>query len=290
VQRSIVGIRAAGATVAIRRLGRDDQDACAALCRDRGWLPQAKQWALLLDESEVFGIDAPDGDGLAGTVALTRYGGQSAAVGMMLVATRYGRGGLGRALLEHALDAAGQCQVFLTATAMGRPLYASLGFKYVRRSAKFIGAFAPDPATTPRTRVAGDADMPAILHIDKAAFGADRGFLLRALAGGAAQAIRMLPDSTGYAALWDAGDTVTVGPVVAPSPEAARWLIGDLAATARGPIRIDIDPDGAELPGWLAAHGVPQSGETSFMIRPSADGRTGGPDGTVYALLSPAVG
>lgn len=281
----------------IRRLGPADQNACVELSRDRGWLPQARQWALMLTESEVFGIDAPDGDGLAGTAVLTRYG-ESAAIGMMLVASRYGRRGLGRELLEHALSAAGQVPVFLTATAMGRPLYARLGFGYVRRSAKYIGTFTGEPEPASRTRAASDDDMPAILQVDKAAFGADRGFLLRALARTQGTRIRVLPDGSGYAVMWDAGDTLTVGPVVAPTARAARWLIADLAARAGRDIRIDIDPDNTDLPDWLTGNGVPRAGETAFMVRPPAAPPPGGPVSLagdpaacgLYALMSPAVG
>jgi GNAT superfamily N-acetyltransferase len=63
--------------------------------------------------SEVFGLDAPDGKGLAGAVVLTRWGTDLASVGMMLVAARYGRRGLGQALMEHLLRAAGEdCTVW----------------------------------------------------------------------------------------------------------------------------------------------------------------------------------
>ena len=69
----------------VRRLGLDDLRHCVRLSVGRGWLPEKAKWSLLLEVSEVFGIDAPDGgdggdgagngDGaLAGAVVLTRYG------------------------------------------------------------------------------------------------------------------------------------------------------------------------------------------------------------------------
>ena len=61
---------------------------------------------------------------------------------MMLVAARYGRRGLGRALMEHLLRAAGDdATVTLFATDMGRPLYEKLGFEAVRRNVSFRGQF-----------------------------------------------------------------------------------------------------------------------------------------------------
>jgi len=128
----------------VRRLGPDDLRRCVALAVDREWSPEEAKWSLLLAASEVFGVDAPDGRGLAGAVVLTRWAADYAAVGMMLVAARYERRGLGRALLEHLLRAAGEdATVTLFATDMGRPLYEKLGFKPVRRSVSFIGRFKP---------------------------------------------------------------------------------------------------------------------------------------------------
>src|SRR6185437_6250272 len=92
---------------AIRLLGPADLDRCVALSVDRGWLPEKPKWSLLLAASQTFGIDAPDGRGLAGAVALSRWDADYASVGMMLVAARYQRRGLGKALMEHLLAAAG---------------------------------------------------------------------------------------------------------------------------------------------------------------------------------------
>ena len=74
----------------IRRLGPADLKRCVALSLDRGWSAERAKWSLLLAASEVFGVEAPDGGGLAGAVVLTRWGPDLASVGMMLVAARYG--------------------------------------------------------------------------------------------------------------------------------------------------------------------------------------------------------
>jgi GNAT superfamily N-acetyltransferase len=130
----------------IRPIGVDDLTDCTALSVDRGWWPERGKWSLLLEESEGWGIDAPDGQGLAGTVVLTRWGTERGAIGMMLVAARYGGHGLGRALMEHALRAAGDdAAISLYATSSGRPLYDKLGFQPVRRSVAFRGHFRLNP-------------------------------------------------------------------------------------------------------------------------------------------------
>jgi GNAT superfamily N-acetyltransferase len=257
----------------IRLLSPADLDRCVALSIDRGWLPEKAKWSLLLAGSQTFGIDAPDGRGLAGAVVLTRWAADYASVGMMLVASRYQRRGLGKALMEHLLAAAGAgATVTLFATDMGRPLYEKLGFKPVRRNVSFVGKFKPGhvPAALPGTvRTATAADLPAILEADRAAFGADRGHILGRLPG-FADRIAILDDPahgiTGYAAAWRNHITSTViGPLVAADQEAAKRLVGYLAAGVTTTVRLDLDPDRDGLPGWANAHGLEPAAGTLVM-------------------------
>lgn len=269
----------------VRRLRPDDLRHCVRLSVDRGWLPEKAKWSLLLEVSEVFGIDAPDGgdggDGaLAGAVVLTRYGADLASVGMMLVAVRYGRLGLGRALMEHLLAEAGDATVTLFATGLGKPLYDKLGFRTIRRSAAFTGPFRTDPflaepavtAVTAdnskmRTRPAAAADMASIIDVDKAAFGADRSRLLRRLPAFAGQLLVLETGRgvAGFAAAWQNHTSTVIGPVVAPDGAAARRLIGDLAAGIRGQVRLDLDPDRPELPAWAIRRGLQPAGLNAVM-------------------------
>lgn len=272
----------------VRRLGPDDLKSCVALSVDREWSPEEAKWSLLLAASEVFGVDAPDGRGLAGAVVLTRWAADYASVGMMLVAARYERRGLGRALLEHLLRAAGDdATVTLFATDMGRPLYEKLGFEPVRRSVSFIGRFRLSPADNSKkreapalagnVRVATEADLPAILALDRAAFGADRGRFLARLPAFANQVAVIEADGlagqgmagtgfAGYGAAWrNDPDSTVIGPLVASDGDAAKRLVAALAAGAGTPVRLDLDPDRTELPGWAHAHGLEPYGRTVAM-------------------------
>jgi GNAT superfamily N-acetyltransferase len=290
----------------VRRLVPGDLKRCLALAADRGWSPEKAKWSLLLDACEPFGVDAPDGRGLAGAVVLTRWGTDRASVGMMLVATRYGRRGLGRTLMEHLIGHAEDATVTLFATDMGRPLYEKLGFLPVRRSVSFVGTFRPDrsqdnskrrfrfratadagagtgtgaqtgatagTAATGTARPATEADLAAILAVDAAAFGADRGNIVRRLPG-FAERIAVLETGagseaervTGYATAWRNGPSTTIiGPVIAPDAEAASRLIAYLAGQVRGNIRLDLDPDRPELPSWAHAHGLEPVSRTTVM-------------------------
>jgi GNAT superfamily N-acetyltransferase len=255
---------------------------CLALSVDRGWSPERAKWSLLLGGAEAFGVDAPDGRGLAGTVVLSRWGPDLASVGMMLVAARYERRGLGRALMEHLLAEAGDAAVTLFATDMGRPLYEKLGFAPVRRSVSFIGTFRPGRVGpgAKSSRPAAEADLPSILAVDKAAFGADRGRIISRLPGFAEQLAVLETDQgiTGYAAAWrNIPSCSIIGPVVAPDAEAAKRLIADLAVHARGEVRLDLDPDRQELPGWAHARGLEPAARTTVMARGRLTDR-GAPD------------
>ena len=202
---------------------------------------------------------------------------------MMLVAARYGRRGLGRGLMEHVIAEAGEAAVTLFATDMGPPLYEKLGFQPVRRNVSFVGQFRPDRARAsgPATgaglaRAAAEADLPAILAADRAAFGADRAHVLTRLPG-FANRIAVLADPSGeaersqrricgYAAAWrNTPSSTVIGPLVAPDAHAAQRLIADLAAHPHGSVRLDLDPDRRELPAWAHAHGLEPVARTTVM-------------------------
>jgi GNAT superfamily N-acetyltransferase len=273
---------------AVRRLEADDLKSCAALAVDRGWWPERGKWSLLLASSDAFGIDAPDGQGLAGTVILTRWGADCGGIGMMLIASRYGGQGLGRALMEHVLRAAEDLgAVSLFATGAGRPLYDKLGFKPVRRSVAFRGHFRADPqinnskrrseragadsleGSSGTVRVATEADLPAILTLDRAAYGADRERILTRLPA-FAERIVVLETSegiAGYAAAWRTEAYMMIGPLMAADGAAARRLVTELAAHSTVAVRLDLDPDRPELPSWARAHGLEPTERTVVMTR-----------------------
>ena len=217
----------------VRRLGPDDLRRCVALSVDRGWSPERAKWSLLLGCAEAFGVDAPDGHAsgrLAGAVVLTRWGRDLASVGMMLVSARYARRGLGRALMEHVIGAAGDATVTLFATDMGRPLYEKLGFRPVRRCVSFVGALPAGPDGAPGARPAQsgpgapaevirpatEADLPSILAVDQAAFGADRGRVLTWLPG-FAERLAVLENGRGITGTPPPGGTFR------RRPSSARW-------------------------------------------------------------------
>ena len=262
----------------IRRIGIDDLKSCLALSIDRGWWPERTKWEWMLEGTEGWGIDAPDGNGLLGTTALTRWGDSRGAVGVMLVASRYGGQGYGRALMERALDSAGEgVALSLYATSSGRPLYEKLGFKPVRRNTAFRGKFRvskraskDEVAGTPGiVRVATEEDLKEIITLDRAMYGADREWALALLPTYAGRIVVFESGEgiTGYAAAWRTEPYMHVGPLVAADGTAARRLVTDLGEHSAVPIRVNLDPDRPELPAWARACGLAPTEHTMFMTR-----------------------
>jgi GNAT superfamily N-acetyltransferase len=254
----------------IQPLTSADLPGCLALARDRDWLPEERKWRLLFDLGTVYGARDPAGE-LAGVTVLTRYGTEFAVIGMMLVATRYGGRGLGRALMTHALAEAGDATVFLHATPIGRPLYEKLGFVPAGTSQTHLGCFRPaDPVRPPgRSRLAGSGDLMAIRRLDAQANGTDRAHLVRRLPGftGQLRVIERLGAVTGYAGAYDCLRYVSIGPVVAETADDAKILIADAAAAAAaGPVRIDLDGRHPQVLAWAAAHGLAPGVSSAAMV------------------------
>ncbi|MET9493958.1 GNAT family N-acetyltransferase [Streptomyces sp. NPDC006552] len=246
----------------IRRLTPRDVRACADLSENRGWPREEHKWGLLLAAGTGYGIDDPAG-GLVTVCVLTEYGpGERAelgAIGMVLVAERYARRGVGRRLMRYIVERAGTTPLTLHATPYGQPLYEELGFKVTGRAEMVRGRFvAGGPAPAVATRPATAEDLSAILRLDAEVFGADRTHVIARLPAFADQ-LRVAEDGgelIGYAAAWPNMDTHVIGPLIARDTETATSLITGLAAGTDRPLRTDVDVRHDALLSWLKERGL----------------------------------
>ena len=285
----------------IQPLTSADLPGCLALARDRGWLPEERKWRLLFDLAVVYGVRDPAGE-LAGVAVLTRYGAEFAVIGMMLVATRYGGRGLGRALMNRALAEAGDAIVFLHATPVGRPLYEKLGFVPAGASHTYLGGFrsaapaaraapaasaasataasavaasataVPAPAAVVAaeggSRPAGPGDLMAIRRLDARANGTDRALLVRRLPGFTEQLrVTERPGGiTGYAGAYRGVAYTCIGPVIAETVDDAKTLIADVAGSIAGPVRIDLGDRHPQLREWAVGRGLMPGASAALMV------------------------
>lgn len=251
----------------IRRLTLTDLPDCLLLAQDRQWLAEEHKWRLLFAAGDVYGIDDPAG-GLAAAVVRTRYGPELAAIGMMLVAARHERQGLGRRLMRHALANADAATVWLTATDHGRPLYEKLGFRTIDHCTIYSGHFQPPEPIVPRSRQVTEADLPALHAMDADVFGVPRPEALRRLPIflDEFRLVEGLNGPAGYGGRWSNTDNTVIGPVIANDLPTARTLLSDLAAPVAGPVRLDLMHERPEQFAWAAAHGLEPRGTTTVMI------------------------
>ncbi|MFE6889914.1 GNAT family N-acetyltransferase [Streptomyces sp. NPDC057694] len=246
----------------IRRLTRGDVLACADLSEDRGWPREEHKWGLLLTAGTGYGIDDPDG-GLVAACVVTSYGPHErpelGAIGMVLVAERHARQGVGRRLMSYVAEQAGTTPLTLHATPNGQPLYEELGFKVTGRAEMVRGRFAPGGAASGiATRPATAEDLAAILRLDAEVFGPDRTHVITRLPA-FSDRLRVAEEDgrlIGYAALWPNMDTHVVGPLIARDTETAKALVASLAAGTDRPLRTDIDVRHEELLAWLKERGL----------------------------------
>ncbi len=294
-------LRKVTADLPVRRLNGADLPACLELAADRNWTRETRKWQLLFAVSDVYGLDDPAGGGLAGALVLTRYGPDLATIGMMLVAARYGRRGLGSRLMTHALEQVAGAVVYLWATDYGRPLYQKLGFRAVDASVVHAGLLRADPtgagpadaadvvARTGSPRIATEADIGRLAALDATVFGASRRNILTRLLGFAERVVVAEEHAaiTGFAAAWQNEGTLMAGPVVAADLPTAKALISAAAAGASGRVRLDVLGRHAGLSQWAIARGLAPGAETALMVR---GGELPGDRGRLFAPVSVAIG
>ncbi|MFH8793926.1 GNAT family N-acetyltransferase [Streptomyces sp. NPDC017941] len=252
----------------IRRLTPRDLAACADLSENRGWPREEHKWGLLLSAGTGYGIDDPDAPGLIAACVVTQYGSlenpELSAIGMVLVAERHARKGIGRHLMRNVIESAGTTPLTLHATPNGRLLYEQLGFKTTGRVEMVRGLFTPDASDTGSaasgitTRAATAEDLPTLIRLDTEIFGLDRTHVLTRLPAFTDQLRVAEADGeiVGCAGAWPNMETHVVGPLIARDTQTAKALIASLGARTDRPLRTDIDVRHEELLTWVKARGL----------------------------------
>ncbi len=210
------------ATDKLRLIRTSDLVDAFQLSAAAGWNQTLEDWRMLLDISPqgCFGIEV-DGK-LVATTTVVRYEKQLAWIGMVLTKTEYRGRGFARRLLAYALEYVDSLQIKtlkLDATEQGKPLYERFGFHAEQPIERWS---RPGDASTISS--ATDSGLKSsLLDLDREAFAADRGPLLKTLSGrGAAYQA-----STGFLFTRPGRVTAYLGPCVASDSEAARSLIAE---------------------------------------------------------------
>jgi GNAT superfamily N-acetyltransferase len=171
----------------LRRLVAEDLECADRLRADLGWNQTIPDWKRLLALSPEGCFVAEQDTRIVGTCTTIIYSKALAWIGMMMVHPENRGQGIGKALLQHAVNHLRQLGVQcikLDATPMGKPLYAGIGFvpewtltRWEHQGSPLGIEPAPDFIHPP-----AEKDWPAILALDTQACGVHRGPLLRSLA------------------------------------------------------------------------------------------------------------
>ncbi len=201
---------------------------------------------------------AMDGDRIVGTSMAIDYGGFG-WIARMLVDPAYRGRGLGRALLEAALNALPpEREVRLDATPLGRPLYESYGFteeallsRHVAQPSMRQPRDAGLHGVHPLTR----DDINLVADHDQRIFGGQRRAVLEWALSRSSHSARIVLDDHGVAGycfgrqgrLFD-----QIGPVVARDDRVARQLVSSAMLRAgERPVAVDAFDDRAVFARWL---------------------------------------
>lgn len=253
----------------LRKLVRSDIPDGMLLKDGAGWNQTVEDWQRLLD-LEPKGCFAVERDGaVVATATAIRYGCDLAWIGMVLTAPHRRGQGFASLLMEHVLQYLEDCGVAcagLDATDLGIGIYEKFGFVargQVERWAR--------PALAARWPGADVEAWTLDAEMDGAAFGSDRGRLLRSLARDGAASIPAL----GYAMGRAGSKAAYFGPCVAKSAEAAtrllRWF---LAWHAAEPVYWDILCGNSEAAELARSHGFEPVRRLTRMFRIMSSGAT----------------
>lgn len=222
----------------LRRMGIKDIPQAETIRHLVGWNQTEADWLRLLRLAPDGCFVAESAGQTVGTVTTTGYASRLGWIGMLLVHPDHRRQGVGGGLLQRAmqhLQDAGVHSIALDATPAGQPLYAGAGFAPVWELARWQGSTpAHLPAAGPGllTEIP-DAAWPALIELDRRAFGVARSDLLLALAGQSNRVAVVLDpagDLLAFGMLRQGTRAQLLGPLVAVDRASAAYLLAGLCA------------------------------------------------------------
>jgi GNAT superfamily N-acetyltransferase len=210
--------------VAIRPFKQSDLPVAMKLKEHAGWNQTEEDWRRLLDLGPEGCFVACLNGKLIGTITTIIYGRSLGWIGMMLVHPQYRRQGIGRGLMQTAIDylhGSGVLSIKLYATPAGRPLYESLRFRVEGRIERWEG-MAPGDEKNEKPKF--DQDIrKGMVDLDTKSFGVDREDLLN----------RLINDCPVNPVLAYSPDGSTKGFILA-RPGSRAYFIGPIVAGDKG--------------------------------------------------------
>jgi GNAT superfamily N-acetyltransferase len=205
-------------------------------------------------------------EGPLGFVTVCRHQ-RSAWIGNLIVDPARRGQGFGRRLFNHAVDtlsARGADTLWLTASAVGRPLYETYGFREAGRVERWI--WRGEDSLPDRVESGGRGDLYPLARADAAAWGDSRVGLMTLLARHG----KVLSAGQTIALLQPTAELIILGPWLSADlcPRANRAVLTMALAVvgSSGELAVDV-MGGSPVRILLHAAGFRQTGETLLMVR-----------------------
>lgn len=262
-------------------------------------LSKAERWPHRLEDLQMMlslgeGIVAEVAGDIIGTTMWFSAGPSTATIGMMLVSQSFRGRGIGRLVLESALERAGCATFELNSTQGAVPLYRKFGFQGVMEIAQHQGAAFQVPiielAPGERLRPIGTSDHPRIQAMLEDATGLSRAAAIDQLLQ-TAQVVGVERDGElmGVAFFRRFGLGYVVGPVVAPTLQLAKALMSHWLGSRAGEFTRSDIPGDCGLSSWLEELGLTRVDGVLTMVRGKPLAPPHG-DVSSFAILSQAFG
>jgi len=234
-----------GPAFAVRRMTRPELDIMIDWAALEGWNPGLRDAGCFhAADPGGFFVGLLDGEPVTAISAVS-YGGAFGFLGCYLCVPEHRGKGHGIATWDAALQSMSVPTIGLDGVIEQQPNYRKSGFVLAHRNIRFGGKPAA-AAADPGVRPLGAGDMPAVRLMDLACFGFERPAFLEAwLNAEGHSALGCFSGSRldGFAVVRPCRDGAKIGPLFANSYEVAERLFDAAAATASGPVFLDV-PEG----------------------------------------------
>jgi ribosomal protein S18 acetylase RimI-like enzyme len=243
-----------GATEALVQapLTQRDVPGALALSNKVGWNQTAEDWRLFIAHGRTIGLFDAD-EGLVATAASLPYHNGFGYISMVIVEPAWRRRGLARRLMGECigtLRGMGRAAL-LDATPAGALVYRGLGFVELATMERWEGEGGGAAGGAADRLMPGD--LHKLIEADALAFGSQRRFLLEDFL--ARPGTVSWTYGGGYLLMREGHRATQIGPLVAPSVEAARILLATAIANARGRVFLDLFTAWPDLAALLESRG-----------------------------------
>jgi predicted N-acetyltransferase YhbS len=233
--------------IACRTMNVRDIPSGLSLCRVAGWNQLSRDWELFLQlNPEGCCVAVNDHHQVVGTVTTLRYEDRFSWIGMVLVDPTMQRQGIGKELLQQALQILSKEKtVKLDATPAGREVYLKLDFKdeYPLTRMHLDKIVQLQLSASPAFPL-HQKDIEEVLEFDREVFGADRKTVLTWLHEGAPELAFITKEQnkiTGYCFGRYGHNFTQIGPVIATDTHHAIHVVtAALRNAGNGPVIMDV--------------------------------------------------